>query len=62
MGLGLISLTAPAVAAPNMVIVCHDGAQTGTGWEAIQFNVNGLNGHGGHPSDIIPPNTSIPGG
>ncbi|MET3708242.1 hypothetical protein [Arthrobacter sp. UYEF6] len=62
MGLGLISLTAPAVAAPNMVIVCHDGAQTGTGWDALQFNVNGLNGHGGHPTDIIPPNTSIPGG
>lgn len=62
MGLGLISLTAPAVAAPNMVIVCHDGAQTGTGWDAIQFNVNGLNGHDGHPTDIIPPNTSIPGG
>ncbi|MET3204964.1 UNVERIFIED_ORG: MYXO-CTERM domain-containing protein [Arthrobacter sp. UYEF13] len=62
MGLGLISLTAPAVAAPNMVIVCHDGAQTGTGWGAIQLNVNGLNGHDGHPTDIIPPNTSVPGG
>ncbi len=62
MGLGLISLTAPAVAAPNMVIVCHDGSETGAGWDAIQFNVNGLNGHDGHPSDIIPPNTSVPGG
>ena len=62
MGLGLISLTAPAVAAPNMVIVCHDGSETGTGWDAIQFNVNGLHGHDEHPADIIPPNTSVPGG
>jgi hypothetical protein len=59
-GLGLISLTAPAMAAPNMVIVCHDGSDTGTGWEPLQFNVNGLNGHDGHASDIIPPNNSIP--
>ncbi|QNE16573.1 hypothetical protein FYJ92_18485 [Pseudarthrobacter sp. NBSH8] len=62
MGLGLISLSAPAMAAADKVIVCHDGAQTGTGWSAIQFSVNGLNGHDGHPADIIPPNSSIPGG
>jgi hypothetical protein len=61
-GLGLVTLTAPAIAAPNMVIVCHDGSDTGAGWDPIQFNVNGLNGHDGHASDIIPPNTSIPRG
>ncbi|WP_457964429.1 hypothetical protein M1E17_22780 [Arthrobacter sp. D1-29] len=61
-GLGLISVTAPASAAPNMVTVCHDGSDTGTGWNPMQFNVNGLNGHDGHPTDIIPPNNSIPGG
>ena len=60
MGLGLISLTAPAMAAPNMVTVCHDGGSTGTGWEPLSFNVNGLNGHDGHATDIIPPNDSIP--
>jgi hypothetical protein len=62
MGLGLMTVTAPAMAAPNMVIVCHDGSSTGTGWDAIQFNVNGLNGHDGHGTDIIPPNDSIPDG
>ena len=62
LGLGLIGLTAPAVAAPNQVIVCHDGSSTGGGWDPLAFNVNGLNGHSGHPSDIIPPNSSIPGG
>ncbi|HJV99552.1 MAG TPA: hypothetical protein VJ617_10710 [Arthrobacter sp.] len=62
MGLGLISLTAPAMAAPNMVIVCHDGGATGTTWQPLQFNVNGLSGHDEHPTDIIPPNESIPAG
>lgn len=60
LGLGLVSLAAPAMAAPNMVIVCHDGAETGTGWQPLSFNVNGLSGHDGHASDIIPPNDSIP--
>jgi hypothetical protein len=60
MGLGLISLTAPAIAAPDMVTVCHDGGSTGTGWEPLSFNVHGLNGHDGHATDIIPPNDSIP--
>ena len=60
MGLGLISLTAPAIAAPNMVIVCHDGSATGSGWQPLSFNVNGLNGHDEHATDIIPPNDSIP--
>jgi hypothetical protein len=62
MGLGLISLTAPAMAAPNMVIICHDGGSTGTGWEPLSFNVNGLNGHDHHATDIIPPNDSVPAG
>ena len=61
LGLGLISLTAPAMAAPNQVTVCHAGG-TATEWEAKTFNVNGLNGHDGHPSDIIPPNESLPDG
>ena len=61
LGLGLISLTAPAMAAPNQVTVCHAGG-TATEWEAKTFNVNGLNGHDGHPSDIIPPNESLPAG
>jgi hypothetical protein len=60
MGAGLICLTAPATAAPNMVIVCHDGSDTGTGWSPLQFNVHGLSGHDGHATDIIPPNDSIP--
>ncbi|WP_165478255.1 hypothetical protein [Arthrobacter sp. S39] len=62
MGLGLISLTAPAMAAPNQVVVCHAGGTGATVWDAIAFNVNGLSGHAGHPDDIIPPNSSIPGG
>jgi hypothetical protein len=60
MGLGLVSLTSPAIAAPDMVTVCHDGGSTGTGWEPLSFNVHGLNGHDGHATDIIPPNDSIP--
>ncbi len=62
MGLGLVSLTAPAMAAPNTVIVCHAGGTSGTAWQPLEFNVNGLSGHSGHPTDIIPPNDSIPGG
>ncbi|HEY9355866.1 MAG TPA: hypothetical protein VIQ52_06105 [Arthrobacter sp.] len=49
------------MAAPNQVTVCHAGG-TATEWEAKTFNVNGLNGHDGHPSDIIPPNESLPDG
>ncbi len=62
MGLGLVSLAAPAIADPNTVTVCHAGGTSGAGWEAITFNVNGLKGHDRHPSDIIPPNSSVPGG
>ncbi|MEW9871133.1 hypothetical protein [Arthrobacter sp. HS15c] len=62
LGLGLIGLTAPAMAAPNQVVVCHAGGTGATVWDAIAFNVNGLSGHAGHPDDIIPPNSSIPGG
>ncbi|MDR7160409.1 hypothetical protein [Arthrobacter sp. BE255] len=62
MGLGLITLTAPAMAAPNQVVVCHAGGTGATVWDAIAFNVNGLSGHAGHPGDIIPPNSSLPDG
>ena len=58
-GLGLISLTAPAMAAPDQVTVCHaDGAD----WKPLAFNVNGIGGHDQHPTDIIPPTPKAPGG
>ena len=37
-------------------------AHSRNGLDAIAFNVNGLSGHAGHPEDIIPPNSSMPGG
>ena len=55
LGLGLITLSAPAMAAPNQVIVCHAGGTGGTAWQPLSFNVNGLRGHAEHPTDIIPP-------
>ncbi|MGX1163258.1 hypothetical protein FBY31_2693 [Arthrobacter sp. SLBN-100] len=58
-GLGLISLTAPAVAASEQVIVCHDD---GTSWKPLEFNVNGIGGHDQHATDIIPPTPKAPGG
>ncbi|PNI08827.1 hypothetical protein CXX84_09605 [Arthrobacter sp. AFG7.2] len=57
-GLGLISVTAPAMAAPERVIVCHSD---GGSWKPLEFNVNGLAGHDQHPLDIIPPTSTSPG-
>jgi hypothetical protein len=57
-GLGLISVTAPAIAAPERVIVCHSD---GDSWKPLEFNVNGLAGHDQHPLDIIPPTSTSPG-
>ena len=62
LGLGLISLTAPAMAAPEQVTVCHAGGTSGTAWQPLSFNANGLSGHAEHPNDIIPPNSSLPDG
>ncbi|MEV8084505.1 hypothetical protein [Pseudarthrobacter oxydans] len=57
-GLGLLSVTAPAMAAPERVIVCHSD---GSSWTPLEFNINGLNGHDQHPLDIIPPTSESPG-
>ncbi len=57
-GLGLLSVTAPAMAAPERVIVCHSD---GSSWAPLEFNINGLNGHDQHPLDIIPPTSESPG-
>lgn len=57
-GLGLLSVTAPAMAAPERVIVCHND---GGSWAPLEFNINGLNGHDQHPLDIIPPTSESPG-
>jgi hypothetical protein len=57
-GLGLLSVTAPAMAAPERVIVCHSD---GSSWAPLEFNINGLEGHEQHPLDIIPPTSKSPG-
>jgi len=58
-GLGLISLTAPAMAASDQVVVCHwDGTQL----TQMGFNVNGIGGHIQHDEDIIPPTPNLPAG
>ncbi|SEQ52408.1 hypothetical protein [Arthrobacter sp. OV608] len=58
-GLGLISLTAPAMAASDQVVVCH---RDGTTLTPLSFNVNGIGGHAQHAEDIIPPTPKLPGG
>jgi len=58
-GLGLIGLTAPAMAASDMVVVCHDDDGT---WMPMEFNVNGVGGHAQHGRDIIPPTPKAPSG
>ena len=58
-GLGLISLTAPAIAAPDQVVACHWDGKTLT---QMSFNANGTGGHDQHPDDIIPPTTKLPEG
>ena len=57
-GLGLISLTAPAMAAGEKVTVCHSDGIT---WAPLEFSINGLGGHDQHPLDIIPPTSNTPG-
>ncbi|MDT0170360.1 hypothetical protein [Pseudarthrobacter sp. BRE9] len=58
-GLGLISLTAPAMAASDQVVVCHwDGSTL----VQMGFNANGTGGHDQHPEDIIPPTAKLPAG
>ena len=59
MGLGLISLTAPAMAAPGQVVVCHWNGSTLT---PISFNTSGIGGHDQHAQDIIPPTPNLPAG
>lgn len=58
-GLGLISLTAPAMAASDQVVVCH---RDGTTLTPLAFDVNGIGGHAQHSEDIIPPTPKLPGG
>jgi hypothetical protein len=58
-GLGLVSLTAPALAAPDQVVACHWDGKTLT---QMSFNSNGTGGHDQHPDDIIPPTTKLPEG
>ena len=58
-GLGLLSLTAPAMAASDRVTVCH---ADGSSWSPLEFNVNGIGGHDEHPTDIIPPTPKAPAG
>jgi hypothetical protein len=57
-GLGLISLTAPALAAGDKVIVCHSDGST---WKPLAFSINALDGHDKHPLDIIPPTSTSEG-
>jgi hypothetical protein len=61
-GLGLLSMTAPAMAASDRVIVCHAGGTGATVWEPLEFSVNGIGGHAQHPTDIIPPTPKAPTG
>lgn len=58
-GLGLISLTAPAIAASDRIIVCH--GEEGV-WSPLEFDVNGIGGHRQHEEDIIPPTPKAPEG
>lgn len=59
MGLGLLSLTAPAMAASDQVVVCHWDGSTLT---PMSFNTNGTGGHDQHAEDIIPPTPKLPAG
>ena len=59
MGLGLLSLTAPAIAASDHVVVCH---WNGTTLTQMGFDNNGAGGHAQHSQDIIPPTTKLPAG
>jgi hypothetical protein len=60
LGLGLISLTAPAMAASDNVSLCH--AKAGGGYTSNSIDDSGLHGHDRHGDDIIPPNEHLWGG
>lgn len=63
--LGLLSLSAAptAVAVPEEKIeICHATGSAKNPFVRISISLNGLNGHGGHSGDIIPPNRLLPGG
>ncbi|MDQ0925790.1 LPXTG-motif cell wall-anchored protein [Pseudarthrobacter sp. W1I19] len=59
LGLGMISVTAPATAASERVVVCHTD---GSAWTPLEFDVNGIGGHVQHATDIIPPTPKAPEG
>ncbi|MFJ5694802.1 hypothetical protein ACIP9X_13220 [Arthrobacter sp. NPDC093125] len=62
---GLLSLSgAPiAVAAPAETIdICHATGAASNPFVTINISLNGLNGHGDHSGDIIPPNSVLPAG
>lgn len=59
LGLGMISVTAPAIAASERVVVCHTDGST---WTPLEFSVNGVGGHDQHATDIIPPTPKAPEG
>ena len=58
LGLGLISVTAPALAADG-ITVCH---KNGNGYTLIHIPNDGLSGHDADRNDIIPPNPYLTGG
>jgi hypothetical protein len=60
LGLGLISLTAPAMAASDNVSLCH--ATAAGGYTSNTIDDSGLHGHDHHGDDIIPPNEHLWGG
>ncbi|WP_255769344.1 hypothetical protein [Pseudarthrobacter sulfonivorans] len=58
-GLALLSVTAPAQAAADKMDICHAGKMISVSSNA---GPNGVNGHAGHPNDIIEPNEFLPAG
>ena len=60
LGLGLVGLTAPAMAASDNVSLCH--AKAGGGYTSNSIDDSGLHGHDRHGDDIIPPNEHLWGG
>jgi LPXTG-motif cell wall-anchored protein len=64
-GLGLLSLTAPALAdsgstSDDKIIICHAGSGSNSGHFTMNYvAVPSLNGHDRHAADIIPPNDGL---
>lgn len=46
--------TTPTVDAAGQVTICHATGSTNNPFVLITISVNGLNGHGDHPGDLIP--------